>query len=64
MTINEHQKGMLSMSNDILTKYTEEQNRNEGRRGYYAWKNKKETNIPPNKYGMFLEKHKKRGKRK
>lgn len=45
MTINEHQKGMLSMSNDILTKYTEEQNRNEGRRGYYAWKNKKETNM-------------------
>lgn len=52
------------MSNDILTKYTEEQNKNEGRRGYGDWKNIKETHIPPNKYGMFLEKHKKRGKRK
>lgn len=52
------------MSNDISTKYTEEQNRTAGRNAGGNWTHIVETNIPPNKYGMFLEKHKKRGKRK
>lgn len=52
------------MSNDISTKYTEECNKTDGRHGYGAWKYDKETAIPVNKYGMFLEKKRKRGKRK
>ena len=52
------------MSNDISTKYTEEQNRTAGRNTNSNWTHIVEKNIPPNKYGMFLAQHKKRGKRK
>lgn len=48
------------MSNDISTKYTDDRNKNAGRRGYYGWKKEKDTVISPKNYGMFLQK--KRGR--
>lgn len=46
------------MSKDISTKYTQEQNKKCGRKGYCGFKREKETVISPKKYGMFLQKNK------
>lgn len=48
------------MSNDISTPYTKYCNETEGRKGYYAFKDEKETVIPPKQYGMFLADRKRR----
>lgn len=45
------------MQKDILTLYTNEQNKKNGRTGYCAWNREKETVISPKKYGMFLSKN-------
>lgn len=50
------------MSNDISTMFSKEENKKNGRKGYYDFKHK-ETVIAPNYYGMFLLEHK-RKKRK
>lgn len=52
------------MSNDISTMYTKEQNKQNGRRGWIGWCAEKETCIEPSKYGEYILKHRKRGKRK
>ena len=46
-----------SMSKDISTQYTSEQNKISGRRGYGMWKHEKETVISPKHYGIFLQKN-------
>lgn len=51
------------MAKDITTKFTKEENRKNGRNGYGLAHREKETVIRPDQYGMFLEKHKKRGKK-
>lgn len=51
------------MSKDITTKFTKEENRKNGRNGYFMAHREKETVIRPYQYGMFLGKHKKRGKK-
>lgn len=48
------------MSNDISTPYTKYCNKEEGRKGYCAFKDEKETVIRPKQYGMFLADMKKR----
>lgn len=52
------------MSNDISTMYTKSQNQKAGRKGYGAWKTKKETAISPASYGDYILQHRKRGKKK
>ena len=52
------------MSNDISTMYTKEQNNKNGRKGEIYWKKEKENSIEPSKYGEYILKHRKRGKRK
>ena len=47
------------MGKDILTKFTKEENRKNGRNGYGFAKNEKVTVISPADYGMFIQKHKK-----
>lgn len=44
------------MSKDIFTIYTKYVNKENGRKGYYNWKNENITIISPKKYGMFLNK--------
>lgn len=51
------------MSNDISSMYTKQCNSQMGRKGYSLWKREKETNIPPQNYGMYLS-SRKRGQRK
>lgn len=51
------------MSKDISTLFTKEENKKNGRNGYCLAHKEKKTVIGPDQYGMFLEKHKKRGKR-
>jgi hypothetical protein len=46
---------------DILTKYTEERNRQCGRKGYCGWKREKEDVISPRNYGCFIQRKRKRG---
>lgn len=46
------------MGKDISTMYTKEENKKNGRKGYYAWKDEKETVIRPKQYGQFLQKRK------
>lgn len=46
------------MSKDISTQYTKMRNRQEGRKGYYAFKSEKVTVISPKNYGIFLKKQK------
>ena len=48
------------MSKDISTQYTKEENKQNGRRGYSAWKGEKETVIFPRDYGMFIQNQKRR----
>lgn len=40
---------------DISTQYTKEENKNNGRKGYLFWKREKDTVIPVNKFGEFLQ---------
>ncbi len=47
------------MSKDISTIYTRYQNNNTGRKGYFLWKERKDTVISPKDYGMFLQRHRK-----
>lgn len=49
----------MSKKVDISTMYTKEENRNNGRKGYYAWKKEKEDIISPKDFGKFLMKHRK-----
>ena len=46
------------MSKDITTEYTKVKNKEDGRRGYGAWKHEKESTISPKDYGMFLQRKK------
>lgn len=48
------------MSKDISTIYTRKLNKACGRKGYYRFKEEKETVISPKKYGMFIQERKKR----
>lgn len=48
------------MSNDISKKYTKEQNKSMGRKGYAMWKHEKDTVISPKDYGMFLQRRRKK----
>lgn len=51
------------MSKDISTQFTKEENRKNGRNGYGLAHYEKVTVISPADYGMFIQKHKKRGKK-
>lgn len=51
------------MAKDITTKFTKGENRKNGRNGYGLAHYEKVTAIRPDQYGMFLERHKKRGKK-
>lgn len=44
------------MSKDITTKFTEQRNKECGRKGYGAWKREKIKVIPPKHYGLFINK--------
>lgn len=46
------------MIKDIFTEYTKDQNKTCGRKGYFNYDTQKITDIPPNQYGMFLNKRK------
>ena len=48
------------MSKDISTVYTKELNKACGRKGYFRFKEEKETVIAPKKYGMFIQGRKRR----
>ena len=51
------------MSLDISSMYTKDQNMKAGRRGYFLWKDTKETAISPAAYGDYVL-QRKRGKKK
>ena len=51
------------MSLDISSMYTKDQNMKAGRRGYFLWKDIKETVISPAAYGDYVL-QRKRGKKK
>lgn len=42
------------MSKDISTQYTKEQNKKNGHKGFYMYKNAKIDVISPKNYGMFI----------
>lgn len=50
------------MSNDISSEFTKLKNKQDGRKGYYAWKREKISEISPKDYGMFIQKKKKKKK--
>lgn len=51
----------MSKGKDILTMFTKDENKKNGRLGYYNATREKEDVISPSQYGAFLQK---RGKRK
>lgn len=50
------------MSKDISSIYTRYQNNNTGRKGYFLWRETKNTVISPKDYGMFLQSRRKKRK--
>lgn len=56
-------KQEVNMSSDISSMYTKDQNMKAGRRGYFLWKDTKETAISPAAYGDYVL-QRKRGKKK
>ena len=51
------------MSHDISTMYTKDKNTKSGRKGYFGWKDEKETAIRPCYYGDYILQRRKRGKK-
>lgn len=49
-----------TMSDDISTMFTKEQNKTQGRKGYAFWKREKVTAISPKKYGEFKNRRKRK----
>ena len=52
--------GGVIMAKNIFRNYTEDQNKTCGRKGYFRWKRERDVGIPPNRYGMFLDKERSR----
>ena len=50
------------MSNDISSEFTKLKNKQDGRKGYYAWKREKISEISPKDYGIFIQKKKSKKK--
>lgn len=55
--------GVIVVSKDISTQFTKEENKKNGRLGYCRATVEKQTVISPADYGMFIQKHKRRGRR-